>query len=140
MCLAVPSKVISVQQDGIALVDIMGVQRQCSLMLTPDAQPGDYVLVHAGYAIQRIEEQDAAETLRLLGEIPDLLGDEFAGEIAQASGTHETGAPDAAGQPTASAAMPVSAVLAQIAATTPKADPAAKAPVTGSVAPEPALA
>ncbi|MBS5450565.1 MAG: HypC/HybG/HupF family hydrogenase formation chaperone [Coriobacteriia bacterium] len=91
MCLAVPSKVISVNEGGIALVDIMGVQRECSLMLTPDAKPGDFVLVHAGYAIQRIEEQDAAETLRLLGEIPDLLGDEFADEIAQASGTHEQG-------------------------------------------------
>ena len=92
MCLAVPSKVLSIQPNGIGQVDIMGVQRECSLSLTPDAKPGDYVLVHAGYAIQRIEEQDAAETLRLLGEIPDLLGDEFAGEIAQASGTHTSAA------------------------------------------------
>lgn len=88
MCLAVPSKVLSIQPNGIGQVDIMGVQRECSLMLTPDAKPGDYVLVHAGYAIQRIEEQDAQETLRLLQEIPDLLGDEFAEEIVQASDTH----------------------------------------------------
>lgn len=89
MCLAVPSKVVSIDERGMALVDIMGVQRECSLALTPDVGVGDYVLVHAGYAIQRIEEQDARETLSLLAEIPDLLGDEFAGEIAQASGTHE---------------------------------------------------
>lgn len=84
MCLAVPSKVISIQDDGLAQVDVMGVRRECSLKLTPDARPGDYVLVHAGFAIQRVEEQDAHETLRLLNEIPDLLGDEL-------------GQPDAAG-------------------------------------------
>ena len=83
MCLAVPSKIISIQANSMATVDIMGVQRTCSLAMTPDAAVGDYVLVHAGYAIQRIEEQDAAETLRLLSEIPDLLGDEFAADIAQ---------------------------------------------------------
>ena len=140
MCLAVPSKVISIQPNGIALVDIMGVQRECSLMLTPDAQPGDFVLVHAGYAIQRIEEQDAAETLRLLGEIPDLLGDEFAGEIAQASGTHVAGSSDAAEQSASPTPGAVSTILAQIAATTPKAEPAAATPAASPAAPEPALA
>lgn len=85
MCLAVPSKVISIDANHLATVSVMGVERTCSLRLTPDAQVGDYVLVHAGFAIQRVEEQDARETLRLLAEMPDLLGDEFAADIAQAA-------------------------------------------------------
>lgn len=116
MCLAVPSKVLSIQPNGIGQVDIMGVQRECSLMLTPDAKPGDYVLVHAGYAIQRIEEQDAQETLRLLEEIPDLLGDEFSDEIVQASDTHASSEPgeQASAEPRAAATQPApeSAALA----------------------------
>lgn len=85
MCLAVPSQIVSIDEGGIAQVSVMGVQRSCSLRLTPDAQVGDYVLVHAGFAIQRVEEQDAHETLRLLAELPDLFGDEFAGKLAAAS-------------------------------------------------------
>lgn len=84
MCLAVPSQIVSVDEGGVARVSVMGVERTCSLRLTPDAQVGDYVLVHAGFAIQRIEEQDARETLRLLAELPDLVGDEFAAELAGA--------------------------------------------------------
>lgn len=82
MCLAVPSKIVSIDDNRMAQVSVMGVERACSLRLTPDAQVGDYVLVHAGFAIQRVEEQDARETLRLLAEMPDLLGDEFAADIA----------------------------------------------------------
>ena len=85
MCLAVPSKIVSIDDFGRARVSVMGVERECSLRLTPEAQVGDYVLVHAGFAIQRIEEQDARETLRLFEEIPDLLGDEFASDVASAT-------------------------------------------------------
>ena len=85
MCLAVPSQIVSIDENAIAQVSVMGVQRSCSLRLTPDAQVGDYVLVHAGFAIQRIEEQDARETLSLLAELPDLLGDDFAAELAAPS-------------------------------------------------------
>ena len=103
MCLAVPSKIVSADPaTGIATVSVMGVERTCSLRLTPDAQVGDYVLVHAGFAIQRIEEQDARETLRLLSEVPDLLGDEFADELALAAGVaSESGDAPAAAQPAA---------------------------------------
>lgn len=87
MCLAVPSRIVSIDETGMARVSVMGVERSCSLRLTPDAQVGDYVLVHAGFAIQLVEEQDARETLDLLAELPDLLGDEFAGELAAASAT-----------------------------------------------------
>ena len=81
MCLAVPSKIVSIDDNLMAQVSVLGVERACSLRLTPDAQVGDYVLVHAGFAIQKVSEQDARETLDLLAEMPDLLGDELACEI-----------------------------------------------------------
>lgn len=85
MCLAVPSKVISIGENNIAQIDVLGVRRDCSVKLTPDAKVGDYVLVHAGFAIQVIEEQDAAETLRLLSEVPDLLGDDLVADLKAAA-------------------------------------------------------
>ena len=76
MCLEVPSQITSLDDNGMAQVSVMGVTRPCSVRLVPGAKVGDFVLVHAGFAIQRIEEQDARETLALLEEMPDLLGDE----------------------------------------------------------------
>ena len=68
MCLAVPMKIESV--DGhFASVSVGDVKRNVGLTLTPDAAVGDYVLVHAGYAIKIINEEEAQETIRLLNEI-----------------------------------------------------------------------
>lgn len=86
MCLAVPSKIVSIDANRMAQVSVLGVERACSLRLVPDAQVGDYVLVHAGFAIQKIAEQDAHETLALLADMPDLLGDELVHEIKAAAG------------------------------------------------------
>ena len=66
MCLAIPARVISINDNRMAEVDIMGVTRKVSLDLVPDATTEDYVLVHAGFAIQVIDEVDAKETLELL--------------------------------------------------------------------------
>lgn len=68
MCLAVPAKVISVQ-DALARVDINGVQRDVSTMLLPEVKPEQYVLVHAGFAMQIVEPEDAAVTYALLEEM-----------------------------------------------------------------------
>ncbi len=67
MCLAIPSKVIEIMDD-LAVIDVDGVQRKASLMLLDDVQVGDYVIVHAGYAISRLDEASARETLDLLRE------------------------------------------------------------------------
>ena len=76
MCLGVPGKVLELTDDRgtpMALVDFGGVTREICLAYVPEAQLGQYVIVHAGMAIQVLDEQAAAETLRLfeeLGEAP----------------------------------------------------------------------
>lgn len=66
MCLAVPSKIIEIE-DTMATVDVMGLRKQISLMLLPEEPKiGDYVLVHAGFAINKMEPQEAQEALKIL--------------------------------------------------------------------------
>lgn len=65
MCLAIPSKVITIE-NGVATIDVDGVRRQTSLMLLEDVKVGDFVLVHAGFAIQKLDEDAAFESLTLL--------------------------------------------------------------------------
>jgi len=67
MCLAIPAKIESIEADR-ATVDIRGLKRKIGLALLPDAQVGEYVLLHAGFAIQRIDPGEAEETYRLLEE------------------------------------------------------------------------
>ena len=67
MCLAIPSKITKIQ-NNMATIDVEGVQREASLLLLEDARVGDYVIVHAGFAIQRLDEAAAQETLDLLRE------------------------------------------------------------------------
>jgi hydrogenase expression/formation protein HypC len=68
MCLAIPAKVISVNWPS-ALVSIEDVEYQASMLLLEDVVPGDYVMLHAGFAIEKVDPAEAEETLRLLNEI-----------------------------------------------------------------------
>lgn len=71
MCLAIPALVTSI--DGFqADVDIGGVNRRISIQLTPEAKVGDYVLLHTGYAINVIDQDEAEKTLELLKQISEL--------------------------------------------------------------------
>lgn len=72
MCLAIPAKITKLEEGNLATVDIMGVTRSISVDLTPQAQVGDYVLVHAGFAIEVVDEQFANETIELIKQFPDL--------------------------------------------------------------------
>jgi len=75
MCLAVPGKVVEITGEGelrMGKVDFAGVQRQACLAYVPEVQLGDYVLVHVGFAIARIDEEQAMETLAALKEIGEL--------------------------------------------------------------------
>ena len=71
MCLAVPVRVVSIEGNE-AEVEIGGVKRRVSIILTPEARVGDYVLLHTGYAINVIDEAEAQETLKILEEMASL--------------------------------------------------------------------
>jgi len=70
MCLAIPTLITSIK-GTTARAEIGGVERTISLALTPEAQGGDYVLIHTGYAIGVLDEEEAQETLRLLEELAE---------------------------------------------------------------------
>lgn len=72
MCLAIPAQVKSINEDNLATVDILGVTREVALDLTPAAEVGSYVLIHAGFAIEVVSEEYAQETLDLIKEFPEL--------------------------------------------------------------------
>jgi hydrogenase expression/formation protein HypC len=76
MCLAIPGRIVEISPDNhdLALVDVVGVRRKIDLGLLQDDKPvpGDWVLIHVGFAMSKISEQDAADqmsTLKMLGEI-----------------------------------------------------------------------
>lgn len=75
MCLAIPALVKSVNNEQ-ADVEIGGISRRVSLCLTPEAQVGDYVLLHTGYAINIIDQKEAEETLKLFEEMAKLAEEE----------------------------------------------------------------
>jgi hydrogenase expression/formation protein HypC len=69
MCLAIPSKIIEIDNFR-AMVDVYGARREINLMLMPEEVGiGDYVLVHAGFAIQKVEQESAHEALAVISEI-----------------------------------------------------------------------
>lgn len=72
MCLAIPMKLVERDELG-GVVELDGVRREISLMLLPEAEVGDHVLVHTGYAIGRVDEEQARETLELLEEYSDAM-------------------------------------------------------------------
>jgi hydrogenase expression/formation protein HypC len=90
MCLAVPGRVLEVEEkDGtkMAEVDFGGVRKSVCLEYIPDVQVGEYVVVHVGFAIQRLDEQSAMETLsnfEKLGILEEEFGDGFALAAKQA--------------------------------------------------------
>jgi len=78
MCLAIPSKVVEINEElNIAKVDTMGVLREASLDLLPEpVEIGDYVLIHIGYAMNKIDKDDALETLKIYKEILQKMDEE----------------------------------------------------------------
>ena len=72
MCLAVPAEVLELMENDMALTELGGVRKEVSLMLVDDVEAGDYVLVHAGFAIEKIDKVEAEKTLELFEEIARL--------------------------------------------------------------------
>lgn len=71
MCVAIPMQIKKIKEDK-GIVDIGGVEREVGLQLLKDIKIGDYIIVHAGFAIQKLDEDDAKETLALFKEMEDL--------------------------------------------------------------------
>ena len=76
MCLAIPAKITEMKDNHLATVDILGVKRDIALDLTPQAELGDFVLVHAGFAIEVVDPDYAQETIDLIMQFPELAGDD----------------------------------------------------------------
>lgn len=69
MCLAIPAKIVECLQDDTVEIDIGGVRRTISIALVPEASVGDYVIIHAGYALTRLNEVEAQKTLQLFEDM-----------------------------------------------------------------------
>ena len=74
MCLAIPSKIVKIE-NNVATIDVDGVRREASLLLLKNPKVGDYVIGHAGFAIHKINEEDAMESLKLIREAVSLIFD-----------------------------------------------------------------
>ncbi|MBK8338237.1 MAG: HypC/HybG/HupF family hydrogenase formation chaperone [Sterolibacteriaceae bacterium] len=73
MCLAIPARITEKLFDDMAVVDLGGVRKEISLALVDDAEIGDYVIVHVGYALSKLDADEAAKTLALFAEIAAAL-------------------------------------------------------------------
>ncbi|MEO0131376.1 MAG: HypC/HybG/HupF family hydrogenase formation chaperone [candidate division WOR-3 bacterium] len=71
MCLAIPAKVIKIKGDT-ATVDVSGIRREINILLCPQVKVGDYVIVHAGFALKIIDKKYAQETLKIFKDISRL--------------------------------------------------------------------
>jgi len=75
MCLGIPGKIIMIYEDHgtkMAKIDFGGVSREACIEVIPDAQPGDWTIVHAGFALSLLSEEEANETLEMLQEMSEL--------------------------------------------------------------------
>ncbi|MEA3455455.1 MAG: HypC/HybG/HupF family hydrogenase formation chaperone [Campylobacterota bacterium] len=74
MCLSIPSKIVVIDEDNVATVDTMGVKRQVSLDLMPDeVGVGDYILIHVGFAMSKIDEEEALLSLETYRDILEAM-------------------------------------------------------------------
>lgn len=69
MCLAMPARVVEIREGDLAVVDLAGVRKEVSLALVDDVAVGDYVILHVGYALQKLDTDEAEKTLALFAEM-----------------------------------------------------------------------
>jgi len=72
MCLAIPARIVELRADDLAVVDLAGVKKEISLALVDNVAIGDYVIVHVGYALNKLDPDEAAKTLALFAELGQL--------------------------------------------------------------------
>jgi hydrogenase expression/formation protein HypC len=83
MCLAIPARIEELTTPGNAIVNLGGVRKEISLALVDDAQVGEYVIVHVGYALQKLDQEEAEVTLKMFAEIGAL--DELRAELNEST-------------------------------------------------------
>lgn len=84
MCLSIPSKVVEIDEENFATVDTMGVRRKVTLdLISEEVNVGDYVLIHVGFAMNKISKEEAEESLRLYEEIVEAMN---SGDISDEEG------------------------------------------------------
>ena len=77
MCLSIPSKIVEIDEDNMATVDTMGIKRQVSLdLMLDEVGIGDYILIHVGFAMSKIDEAEALQSLELYQEILEAMEEE----------------------------------------------------------------
>jgi len=79
MCLGIPGKIISIYEDHgtkMAKIDFGGVSQDACIEVIPDAKPGDWTIIHAGFALNKLSEDEALETLTILQEMAELVDQE----------------------------------------------------------------
>jgi hydrogenase expression/formation protein HypC len=79
MCLAIPALVVEILEQEQAIVDTGGVRKPISTALLDEVAVGDYVIVHVGFALSRLDPEEAAETLKLFAEMAEAISDEIPG-------------------------------------------------------------
>ncbi len=81
MCLAIPGQIVEItdQENSLARVDVVGVRRTVNVGLLDDVEPGDWVLIHVGFALSKIDEEEAMATRRLL----EMMGAEYEQELEE---------------------------------------------------------
>ncbi|MEW5914465.1 MAG: HypC/HybG/HupF family hydrogenase formation chaperone [Thermodesulfobacteriota bacterium] len=75
MCLAIPARIIRLGDD-LATVEVGGVQRTVSTLMVPELQVGDYIITHAGFALHRVDEQEAQASIELLRDLTNMVPQE----------------------------------------------------------------
>ncbi len=85
MCLAIPGQVIAIvdADHQLAAVDVAGVRRNVNVAMLGDVEPGDWVLIHVGFALSKVDEEEALATLRLLVQ----MGEAYEQELAELRGS-----------------------------------------------------
>lgn len=86
MCLAIPAKIVKLYDPDLALVEMDGVSKEINVSLLPDLNPGDYVIVHVGYALSRLDESEAEKTLGLFAQMEQLAQAEAREEAGEDAG------------------------------------------------------
>jgi hydrogenase expression/formation protein HypC len=85
MCLSIPSKIVEIDEDNMATVDTMGIKRQVSLdLMLDEVDIGDYILIHVGFAMSKIDEAEALQSLEVYQEMLEAMEEEERRQVIEA--------------------------------------------------------